>query len=334
MRKRDIIKFFIIIVACVLLGGCDSMTRSTVRNDLRGVKRHLSGGEDVNRHDKYGWTPLSWAVYYNYPDMVKYLLEQKADPNVKTSYGYGAIYSGSTPLIIAAYYGYEEIVDLLLKSGANVDEVNCQGDNAYELAKKNGFIAVMYLLSKDRGNRLTDILEELKEKDPVKTESGNIGRNNTVCREKYRAVKDPTGWLALGLGATSGMVFLIAGAGGYYYGGDKTYYDRIFFLDRWDKLSENEKKVVLLYFWRSRRAYLRSDDRRRKTGYYVGAGIGGAAVVMLAAFIGRNIDAAIKEKKSEKSGDVSLVFPADRFNPAVLPNKDQLHFGLGLSMKF
>src|SRR5512137_123778 len=99
-----------VIIAVSLLVGCGSLTKSAINGDLAGVKKHLQKGEDVNRYDRWGWTPVMWATYYNYYEVVNYLLENGANPNARSKKAYGSIAIGSTPLLIASYYGWAGIV--------------------------------------------------------------------------------------------------------------------------------------------------------------------------------------------------------------------------------
>jgi len=53
--------------------------------DLNTLKVHLSKDKElVNKQDANGWTPLHEATRGGHLDMVKYLIEQGADPNIKT----------------------------------------------------------------------------------------------------------------------------------------------------------------------------------------------------------------------------------------------------------
>jgi uncharacterized protein len=61
-------------------------------------------------------TALGNAVLNNKPEIVKILLQHKADPNIK-------INGNSYMLIEAAYGGYSEVADLLIRHNANV---NCR----------------------------------------------------------------------------------------------------------------------------------------------------------------------------------------------------------------
>ncbi len=145
MMKKNIATIAIII-AMAACSGCGSLMRSASRGDVEGVKYYIGKGADVNQYDRWGWTPIMWAIYYNYYDVVKCMLENKADPNARTTYDYGTIYKDSTPLIIAATYGYGGIARQLLQHGANPKAVNRQGESAITVAERYNFIEIVNLL--------------------------------------------------------------------------------------------------------------------------------------------------------------------------------------------
>lgn len=82
------------------------------KGDLAKVKAAIEAGTEVNAKTDYGATALSFASDRGHLDVVKYLLERKADPNVKDSF-YGA-----TPMGWASGGGHYEIMKALVKSGA------------------------------------------------------------------------------------------------------------------------------------------------------------------------------------------------------------------------
>jgi len=84
--------------------------------DLAQVRASLAAGSKINDADKFGWTPLMWATYWQQETAVRWLLSHGADPNLRsTSKNYSYPFpAGSTALSIAAYYGMDEIVKLLL----------------------------------------------------------------------------------------------------------------------------------------------------------------------------------------------------------------------------
>jgi ankyrin repeat protein len=63
----------------------------------------LERGVDPNTQDKYGRTPLHWAAYNGYIDVVKLFLVHGADPAVKDK-------DGRTPLDLARVKGRHKVV--------------------------------------------------------------------------------------------------------------------------------------------------------------------------------------------------------------------------------
>jgi len=74
----------------------------------------VDSGADVNVIDKEGHTPLHFA---NNIDIVRYLIEQKADVNVRCN-------RYSTPLLQAIRHGATDIAKLLIEKGADVNVID------------------------------------------------------------------------------------------------------------------------------------------------------------------------------------------------------------------
>ena len=95
-------------------------------------------GADINAKNSqnYSNTALVYAIFNNDAKMVRTLLNLGADKNTVDTYGW-------TPLMFASWYGYLEIMDLLLKGGSgSVVSLETRtfkdGDTALLLALKNG----------------------------------------------------------------------------------------------------------------------------------------------------------------------------------------------------
>ncbi len=77
--------------------------------------------------DKFGQTPLHWAVAEGRVDMVRFLINQDADLNALAA-------NNLAPINLAAQSGFNEIVNLLLKAGAKtnlpvpIDQSNLNND--------------------------------------------------------------------------------------------------------------------------------------------------------------------------------------------------------------
>ncbi len=128
----------LLLLGTITLSGCASngLSEAAYDGNLAQAQMLLKKGADVNRYDRWGWTPLLWAVYYKHNRIVRLLLENGADPNIATKGEYGSIKTGSTPLIIAAYYGYATTVRELLEKGAQTGRANDYGYTALHYAEQ------------------------------------------------------------------------------------------------------------------------------------------------------------------------------------------------------
>jgi len=89
--------------------------------DFEGIKSIVGSVEDVNSiRMKNGTTALHLASSLGEPEIVRYLLEMKAEVNARDSTGGTALMSACMPGYTAPA-NYEEIVSQLLRAGAEVD---------------------------------------------------------------------------------------------------------------------------------------------------------------------------------------------------------------------
>lgn len=132
----------------LFVSGCASLNvRQAVTNgDLASTRQHLeTKGESPESPNDCGWTLLHLASYYQYPPLVEYLIQRKANVNAATAkhsdecMAYSKIPAGSTPLIIAAYYGQADIIDMLVRAGADRSRKNAEGYTALMYARKFEF---------------------------------------------------------------------------------------------------------------------------------------------------------------------------------------------------
>lgn len=87
----------------------------------------LEGKVGINDIDLYGCTPLHFASIYNYPDLVRLLLEHGAKIDNQDT-------GGRTTLHFAAIYGHAEVGKILLEYHANVDIVDNSRSTALDFA--------------------------------------------------------------------------------------------------------------------------------------------------------------------------------------------------------
>jgi len=85
------------------------------------VEKCLNQCINIDAEIAFNISPLSLAVAFEEPRIIQFLLEQKANPNVKNT-------SNETPLMIAAIHCYKKAIDLLLKQRANVNDCSTEGD--------------------------------------------------------------------------------------------------------------------------------------------------------------------------------------------------------------
>jgi len=89
------------------------LVESARRGNIEEVRHLLAAGADVNARDQ-GYTALMAASGEGHTEVVKLLLEAKAEPNAKTDTGMDALGA-------ACGQGHAEVVKLLLKAGASVN---------------------------------------------------------------------------------------------------------------------------------------------------------------------------------------------------------------------
>ncbi|GFV23098.1 putative ankyrin repeat protein RF_0381 [Trichonephila clavipes] len=122
------------------------------------VKYLVSKDADINAKDKYGRTPLHFAVKSGNLDIVKYLIKNGADVNTKNRYNWTLLHEaaahdgqldivrylvdkgadvnardkrGNTPLYMTVYHEELDIIKYLIDNGANVNVKNKHDETFY-----------------------------------------------------------------------------------------------------------------------------------------------------------------------------------------------------------
>jgi ankyrin repeat protein len=103
------------------------------------IRLLLEKKADPNQKCFDGWTPLHTAAVRGRADVVDSLLKAGADHNIRNNYE-------STPIILAAGNGSDDVVRLLLSKGADPKVINSTGSSALHRAAQNGHIECAKLL--------------------------------------------------------------------------------------------------------------------------------------------------------------------------------------------
>ena len=103
----------------------------------------IDSGADIFFFDNEGVSIFDMAITYGNVFMVKYIIDKGIDVNQTQRR------SGFTPLMCAACYGRAEIVKILLDNGANKDVKESKGFNATDFARKMNKKSVLVLLDFD-----------------------------------------------------------------------------------------------------------------------------------------------------------------------------------------
>ncbi|OUM66569.1 hypothetical protein PIROE2DRAFT_40699, partial [Piromyces sp. E2] len=85
----------------------------SARGSIEMMKLFIDHGIDINRPNSIGIYPLEMACKSNKLEHVRYLLENGANPNVRSQ--------EKTPLIKACERGNMEMIKLLVEHGADVN---------------------------------------------------------------------------------------------------------------------------------------------------------------------------------------------------------------------
>ena len=128
----------LLILTSTVLTGCMSIHTAARMGNLGEVKKQLAWGVNVNRsHFFTRDTPLIEAAANGHVDVVKLLIENGADVNLKGEAWYG-------PLHAAAAKGHIEVVKILLENGADVNIFH--HNKPLHNAAMNGHIEVAEIL--------------------------------------------------------------------------------------------------------------------------------------------------------------------------------------------
>ena len=112
---------------------------SVIRGDTRLASFLLGRGADMETRLSGGdtgknSTPLMWAAWWGFPEMVKLLLGQGASKDARNDEGLTALMYAA----VATDRGNTEVLEILLAAGADAKTVTSAGESAASLAKSYG----------------------------------------------------------------------------------------------------------------------------------------------------------------------------------------------------
>ena len=117
------------VTACALAGcGNDNIYKAAGRGDTRAVAAYLGRGADINKRSG-GVTLLDGAAINGKPDIVRFLLQKGADPNVRNQ-------QGRPPVYYAIIWRHPDVVKLFVESGMNLHVRDNYGETLLHLASQ------------------------------------------------------------------------------------------------------------------------------------------------------------------------------------------------------
>ena len=181
--------------SATLLSGETALMTCARAGEAGAVKALLARGADVNaREHEHQQTALMWAVAQRHPEVVRLLIEARADIRARSltyaqtvvgeqtqragreELNYTVRRGGATPLLFAARVGDVESAKLLLKAGADANDSQPDGVSALVLSAHSG-----------NGNVAALLLEHAA--DPNAVGSGYAALHAAVLRSDLNLVK-------------------------------------------------------------------------------------------------------------------------------------------------
>ncbi len=121
--KRKLLVASMVVALCMTIGCATAKSpimAAASGGEIATVDNLLKKGANIEERDRYGYTPLMYAVYYDRYEAAKFLIEKHADVNARDA-------SGEFPLLIAVANDNAAMVKLLLDNGADVNARNASG---------------------------------------------------------------------------------------------------------------------------------------------------------------------------------------------------------------
>lgn len=152
------------------------LREAAVEGHIRQLEIIIAAGVDINEPSpSCGGTALMAAISGRKTECVKFLLNNKADPNIKNNEGLNALYHAAklndvdcvemlvkvgadinvltmknsfakTPLMVASFFGSNKVVKALVDLGADLNIISGDGKSATEIAEIMGNRTAIHII--------------------------------------------------------------------------------------------------------------------------------------------------------------------------------------------
>lgn len=117
----------------------DNLWVACTNGDIGRLQELLSQSMTINQQDEYGFSPLHAAVSYSQVELLRYVLEQGGDVNIRDA-------EGDTPLLVCES---PEVFEILVAAGADPNAVNSDGEGILQkVVEDENEEMVLYLVEK------------------------------------------------------------------------------------------------------------------------------------------------------------------------------------------
>ncbi|XP_076466766.1 uncharacterized protein LOC143298006 [Babylonia areolata] len=147
---------------------------AAANGDLVAVEQLVRKGADVNARSSDGMTPLAVAAFWGYADIVKFLLENRADINLSNR---GTLW---TPLHCASFQGHGKVIMYLMDHSPDLYARDSQGRTPVDFASAIdavwAFFAAAGCKKTSKADLIRmDIVKKVSPDDPTIPQSDLLG---------------------------------------------------------------------------------------------------------------------------------------------------------------
>ncbi len=136
MKKFILVLLSIAVIATQTAHAGNSLSKAAYNGNMKNLQALIAEGEGVNEFDKWGWTPLLWSVFYKNIDIIKYLLEKGANPDIASQMDYRSFQAGTTALMLAITYDQRDTIEVLMKKKPNLELATRSGKKTTDFIKE------------------------------------------------------------------------------------------------------------------------------------------------------------------------------------------------------